>query len=353
MKLAALIAAVSLLGCARAPDARVVTLSYATPYSPLHPFSRADLAWMKWLEGASRGTLRIRPFWAGSLMSSEHSMAELRHGVADVGLITPIYARGGAHLIRVQAGFYAGLTTFEQQVALFRCLQRSEPQLARELDGLVVLAVQGGNLPGIVTRDRPIRALGDLRGLRLRAPAELLPVLKHLGADPVDMPMGEVYSALAKGVLDGVVAPADTLRSLHFAEIACCFNPIAIPRGAYAGRAIGERRWRTLGGEQRSLLRQGSAIWERALADELGRAQRAGEDEARAHGMQWDAMPPQDVARFLAIYDRYAERGARGARRHGIDAMKVYRHARKLAAGAAAGGGIACAENEDGRSAAR
>ncbi len=80
--------------------------------------------------------------------------------------------------------------------------------------------VQGGNLPGIVTRDRAIRTLDDLRGLRLRAPSEVLAVLKDLGADPIDMPMGEVYSALAKGVLDGVVAPPDTLKSLHFAEVA-------------------------------------------------------------------------------------------------------------------------------------
>ena len=35
-------------------------------------------------------------------------MIELRHGVADIGLITPIYVKGGAHLIRIQSGFYSG-----------------------------------------------------------------------------------------------------------------------------------------------------------------------------------------------------------------------------------------------------
>ena len=32
-------------------------------------------------------------------------------------LITPIYAHGGTHLLRVQTGFYGGAKTFEQQVA--------------------------------------------------------------------------------------------------------------------------------------------------------------------------------------------------------------------------------------------
>ena len=40
-------------------------------------------------------------------------MTELRHGVVDIGLITPIYVSGGVHLIRVQAAFYGGATTFE------------------------------------------------------------------------------------------------------------------------------------------------------------------------------------------------------------------------------------------------
>ena len=65
-------------------------------------------------------------------------------------------------------------------------------------------------------------------------------MLRHFGADPVEMPMGEVYSALAKGVLDGVIAPADTLKSLHFAEVAQYFNTLSVPRGAYAARAMGD-----------------------------------------------------------------------------------------------------------------
>ena len=320
-------------------------LTYASPYSPMHPFSRADQVWMKWVEEQSSGTLRVQPYWAGSILSSAHSMNEIRHGVVDIGLITPIYARGGAHLIRIQAGFYAGLTTFEQQVAMYRCLAEFDPQFGRELDDLIVLAVQGGNLPGIVTRDKPISKLDDLKGLRVRAPVEILAVLKHLCADPVDMPMGEVYSALAKGVLDGVVAPADTLRSLHFAEIAQYFNTISIPRGAYAARAMGEKRWRSLTDEQRELLHRGVAVWERALADELLRADRAGETMGREQGMEFNVLPPEEVERFLDVYNQYAERGAQGAQRFGIDGVKTYRYARRLAmqaTQAAGSGDIVC-----------
>jgi TRAP-type C4-dicarboxylate transport system substrate-binding protein len=337
--------AISLLlpACApRAPDG-VTVLTYASPYSPAHPFSRADVAWMRWIETRSGGQLRIQPYWSSSVLSAEHSMAEIRHGVVDVGLITPIYARGGAHLIHAQAAYYAGLTTIPQQVALYRCLEESDPQFARELDGLVVLAVQGGNLPGIVTRTRPVHTLEDLRGLRLRAPAELLDVLRHFGADPVDMPMGEVYSALAKGVLDGVVAPADTLRSLHFAEVARHFNTLRVPRGAYAARAIGSRRWRSLTDAQRAILREGVAVWEQALDRELRQAEIAGETAGHESGMSFTAPSPADAARFLSVYNEVAERNARLASRYGIDALRPFRYARGVVARALATGRVECA----------
>ncbi len=336
---------ICMAGCTE-PTAGVTVLTYASPFSPGHPFSRADIVWMKWVEQQAGGSIRIQPYWSGSLLSSEHSMPELRHGVADIGLITPIYARGGAHLIRAQAGFYGGLTTFAQQTSLWRCMASAEPQFQRELRGLKVLAVQGGNLPGIVTRDRAIRTLDDLRGLRLRAPSELLAVLKDLGADPIDMPMGEVYSALAKGVLDGVVAPPDTLKSLHFAEVARYFNTIEIPRGAYAARAMGERRWLSLTNEQRALLERSTEVWEKALAAELSVANEAGLATGREHHVEFHAMPADEQAKFDALYERDGEVRARALARFGIDGMPTYRLARSIAAHVTDDNSIRCSRDD-------
>jgi TRAP-type mannitol/chloroaromatic compound transport system substrate-binding protein len=259
-------------------------------------------------------------------------MTELRHGVADIGLITPIYARGGTHLIRGQSGFYGGATTFAQQVAVYRCLAAGEPQFDRELHGLKILAVQGGNLPVIITRDHAVKSLDDFHGLRLRAPSELLTVLEHLGADPVDMPMRDVYSALAKGVLDGVVAPMDTFKSLHFAEVAHYVTTLAIPRGAYAGRAIDERRWRELTEDQRRILEAGIQVWEDALDRELLAANVVGERTARDEGVVFHDLNAGDQATFDEIYARDGETHAVALQRYGIDGLATFRRARAATA---------------------
>ncbi|MEO8018819.1 MAG: TRAP transporter substrate-binding protein DctP [Pseudomonadota bacterium] len=339
--IASLAAALLLTACSRTVTTGVTDLVYATPYSPGHPFSRADSAWMAFVERRSGGRLRIRPNWSGALISADHSMIELRHGVADIGLIMPIYVKGGAHLIRIQSGFYSGVVTIPAQLALYRCLAASSAQYGQELEGLHVLAVQGGSLPGIVTRNRPVRRLEDLAGLRIRAPTELLGVLRELGADPVNLPMGEVYSALAKGVIDGVVAPADTFKSLHFAEVAHYFTLLAVPRGAYPARAMSVHRWAGLAAADREILEEGRAIWEGALERETTRAVEEGFALARRTGIEFIPVDEAEQRRFDQIYLKHARRNAISLARFGIDGLAVYETARRSIAD---GGAVRCSK---------
>ncbi|HLT89899.1 MAG TPA: TRAP transporter substrate-binding protein DctP [Woeseiaceae bacterium] len=334
--------AVAACGGSRSPSGEIIELIYASPYSPNHPFSQADRDWMDWVAEQAAGRVRIRPIWAGALISADQSMIELRHGVADIGLIAPIYAKGGAHLLRTQTGFYSGITTQESQIALYRCLERSRKEVAAELAGLKVLAVQGGNLPVILTRDRPVRRLEDLSGLRIRAPTELLPVMRALGAEPVSLPMGEVYSALAKGILDGVIAPTDTFRSLHFAEVTHYYASLQIPRGAYPARAIGLERWHSLPKDVQGLLEDSIPVWEAALIRRTTQAVDSGAEYGIERGMKETVLPPEDQAAFLETYSRYAEEIAAGLGRFGIDGLAIYRTAR---ASIAPDGTVNCRED--------
>ena len=333
--------AVSIAGA----ESRPTRLIYASPYSPSHPFSRADQTWINWVEQASSGNLHIMAVWSGSLISSDQSLLEIRHGVADIGLISPIYERGGTHLIRVQTGFYGGAKTYEQQVALYRCLAAVTPQYERELEGLKVLAIQGGALAGILTCDRPIHTLDDLKGLRIRVPTELLRVMGDLGVDAVSAPMGDVYSALTKGILDGVVAPLDTLKSLHFAEVVDYFTRLEVPRGAYPARAIGLKRWKSLSDAQRKILEASIPIWETALSKEIEAANIAGEEEGRRLGIKFIEIPFADQKRFDALYEADGLRNARALGRFGINGEFVFRHARRIAKGIELTGKVNCGGN--------
>jgi TRAP-type C4-dicarboxylate transport system substrate-binding protein len=324
--------AVGLAACSPSSMPAEVTLTYASPYPPTHPFSRADIEWMRAVEKASRGRIAFRPYWSGGLLSSDMSMEEIRHGLADIGLITPIYTRGGAHMQRVQAGFYGGIKTLQDQVVVYDCLAAKFPAFGDELRGLHVLAVQGGNFPGVLTRNKPVHSLADLKGLRLRAQTDAIDVLRDLGADPVNMPMGEVYSALAKGVIDGVVAPADTIKSLHFAEVAHHFTTLRVARGAYPARAMSDRAWRRLSPDLQRLLAQSKTVWEDALARQVLRAEQAGIEFATDHRVEMIPFPDAEQRRFDALYNRFALKQAGALSAFGLQGEPVFREAQRLIA---------------------
>ncbi|MBA4762467.1 TRAP transporter substrate-binding protein DctP [Sphingomonas sp.] len=346
MRLPMILAALALAGCSVAPQPTAEhVLTYASPYTPTHPFGLADQEWMKWVEAKSGGRIAFKPYWSGALISSDMSMEEVRHGVADIGLITPIYSKGGAHLLRGQAAYYGGVRTITDQVAVYDCLADRFPHFENELHGLHVLAVQGGNFPGVLTRDRPIRSLADFKGLRLRAQSDAVDILKQLGADPVNMPMGEVYSALAKGVIDGVVAPADTIRSLHFAEVAKHFTTIRFSRGAYPARAMSDKTWRTLPPDLQAILTEGRKVWEEALNRQLLKAEQAGIDYGRKEGISFSAIPAQEQRAFDTLYNKDARIQAERLRKIGIDAVPIYEEAQRLIAG----GDIQCGAKEAAR----
>ena len=320
--------------------ARPYVLRYASPYPPGHPFSRADIAWMKHVEAASKGRLKIQPFWGGTLISSDSPILELRHGVADIALITPIYMRGGAQAIKLQAGFYAGARTPADQVVVYRCLQRDFPVLRDEVAGLKVLAIQGGNLPNVLTRDRPVTRLADFQGLRLRTPTEIASALRSLGADPVTMSMAEVYSALSKGVVDGVMAPGDTIKSLHFSEVTRYYSTMQVARGAYPARAIGDRAFNALPADLQALLLQSETFWEAQLNEQVTRAEVEGVKFGATHGIKTVAFDPADQLKFDQLYNRMSlEAAARVAPAWG---PAMFRRAQQVTAGIRAGKPEAC-----------
>ncbi|OFC71200.1 TRAP transporter substrate-binding protein [Alteromonas confluentis] len=316
--------------CSDAHKTDVRTLTYASPYPPGHPFSQADIAWMESIEEASEGRIVFDAFWSGSLLSSDMSMMEIRHGVADIGLITPIYARGGTHVLRTQAGFYGGIASIDDQVALYKCLAASFPSFNRELEGLKVLAIQGGNFPTLITRNTPVNSLDDFSGLRLRVQSEAVALLKELGADPVNIPMGEVYPALAKGIIDGVVAPADTIYSMHFAEVAQHITPVKFSRGAYPARAMSEKVWQSLPADIQRIFEEEQATWEQNLKVYLQEAEQKGLDFARDNKMTFHSFSQQDQQQFDQLYNQMARKEAIGLNEFNVDGEAIFQKAQDL-----------------------
>jgi TRAP-type C4-dicarboxylate transport system substrate-binding protein len=152
-------------------------------------------------------------------------------------------------------------------------------------------------------------------------------VLRTLGVDPVNMPMGDVYSSLAKGVIDGVVAPPDSLRALHLAEVGSYYAELAIPRGAYPSRAISTQALARMPADIQATLLASGPAWEAALAHEVGAALSGGRRYATERGMKFTTLPESDQHAFAEAYNAASLQSARQLAPRGIDGEAMFRSA--------------------------
>ncbi len=59
---------------------------------------------------------------------------------------------------------------------------------------------------------KPITGVADLKGKNIRSSATPVPFLKSVGASPVGMPPPDILTAMERGVIDGYILPAETIR---------------------------------------------------------------------------------------------------------------------------------------------
>ena len=75
--------------------------------------------------------------------------------------------------------------------------------------------------PGVIhTADKPVKSVGDLKGLKLRAPTrQVTKLLASLGATLVGMPLPGIPDALSKGTIQGAVIPWEVVTAVKVHEL--------------------------------------------------------------------------------------------------------------------------------------
>ncbi len=74
--------------------------------------------------------------------------------------------------------------------------------------------------PGVIHSSKPIVALEDLNGVKLRAPTRVTNKLfSNLGATTIGMPVPAIPEALSKGVVDATVIPWEVVGALKVSEL--------------------------------------------------------------------------------------------------------------------------------------
>ncbi|MFZ7093761.1 TRAP transporter substrate-binding protein [Primorskyibacter sp. 2E233] len=277
-------------------------LTYASPYTESHPYGAADAEWIARIEEQSGGRVDITPYWGRSLITSREGVDELAAGVADMSYIAPIYARSGYDMNRLVPGMFYGYTDPEKVLDVYMDLVEAYPVFDEELSGVHVVGYNVGTPMHILLRDKPVETLDDLQGLRIRSAVDFIGPLAAFGAEGVTMPMTETYPSLEKGVVDGVIAPYEALKSLSFAEVVGYYSELPHSRGAYPSRAVNGDVWANLPEDIQKIF-DDNTEWLSLRTLELAQeAEAAGRAYGEEKGVQFNSLAPEVVAEYSKAF---------------------------------------------------
>ncbi len=156
------------------------------------------------IEEKSGGRLQIRVFHSRQLGEEKETIEQTRAGAIDIN-------RSNVALI----GTFVPAMNVLAMPFLFRSIEHlrkvldgpigSEILGSFEPYGFVGLAFYDSGARSVYNSVRPIRSLADMKGLRLRVQqSELMSdMIKALGAEPVELPYGQVRTGLATRLIDG------------------------------------------------------------------------------------------------------------------------------------------------------
>lgn len=210
--------------------------------------SGLDQWYLSELEKRSGGQVNVRRYWAGSLNKVGEHLAAVRDKTSEMSLISPGYYQADLPVTRGLEWYYR-MERADSMLLVCRDVYDQFQPLRDEWEKRhrsKVMYWTNWNYAPLITRT-PINSLEDFRGKRIRGYGVATDVIEALGGTAVPMAAPEVYTALERGVLDGVYGfDFITAIAYNLHEIAPHFTDIGDGPHAPSATIMNLEYWNSL-----------------------------------------------------------------------------------------------------------
>ncbi len=241
------------------PDqARPETVLKVSTHSPGPGTPRTDylVRFKKAVERRTGGEVKIKIFWANSLVHAKELLEATQVGTVDLADLPVSYFSDKLRLIQVASLPFTVSDEVEQLEGMLRVIEKV-PQVVEELKHFkhILLAVTATSSYQLPSRS-PIKSLKDLQGKKIGTFGKTLPkVIQASGARPVSISAGEMYEALQRGTIDARALSYESSKRFKLYEVAKYMSDVNL--GMVAGvnlLTINQDRWESLSSANKKIL---------------------------------------------------------------------------------------------------
>jgi TRAP-type C4-dicarboxylate transport system substrate-binding protein len=196
--------------------AEAIKLKFSNYFPVTHRFSVLSGQFCDEVKKRTNGRVEMSHYPGGTLTTGPKMFNAVAQGISDLGLGTVVYNRGRFPLTEAQdvpLGFptaWVGSQVMNDSYAKFK---------PKEWDSVHPLFFYSVGPWMLHSLKKPVRALEDVRGMKLRSVGRQAESLTALGGTPVPLEMTDVYESLQRGTIDGLVNPAEVLAGWKYGEL--------------------------------------------------------------------------------------------------------------------------------------
>ncbi len=254
-----------------------VTLKFNSPAPPpsfLH--NNVFRPWIKNVEAASKGTLKIQLYVGGTLGNFKVNYDRVVDGVADIGFILTAFTNGKFKKLDVAELPFQSKDSTEAAYSLWKLYAKG---LANdEFDQVKPLAIWTFPNAALHTKKK-VTSLEDVKGMRIATSnVSTSNIVKLLGGVPVTFTPPDTYEAISRGIAGGALMPFTGMRIFKINEVTS--HHLDEPLGAATALMfINKKKYDSLPAEAKAAIDKYSYL---PLSEITGKATDAYWNSARA-----------------------------------------------------------------------
>ena len=212
-----LLAGVLVLGLTAAANAADFVFKLGHIADPENPYAKGAEKFAQLVKEKTGGKVEVQVFPSSQLGNQRDLVEGTQFGTIDFTMTSTAVL--GNFL--PQAAVFDLPFIFRDVQHAYKALDTVGMEIAQKLQGMKLLAYYENGVRHMTNSKRPIRKPEDMKGLKIRVPETktVMDTMNALGASPVPMAFGEVYTALSQGIIDGQENPLSIIWASKLYEV--------------------------------------------------------------------------------------------------------------------------------------
>lgn len=183
----------------------VIQLRLSTHKPPVAGPVKAFEEWAQKIEKETGGKVKISIYTASSLVKMPDIIPATQRGICDIGDLVLHVEKDRYPLTTILNLPFLNLGSPQTCLKIWNDLEEKYPGMMKERNRFKVLYKQTSSAGQVNTTNKQVRLPEDVKGMKIIAQGYVARVLKSMGASPLAVGVPEWYSALDRGLAQGIL----------------------------------------------------------------------------------------------------------------------------------------------------